>query len=63
MFSYIPFSFVTDFSGGVKLSRGKTKLAGVSLERLEDRKQLLSSFDQFRREADASRLRGWWWFQ
>ncbi|MEH2501552.1 hypothetical protein V1290_000363 [Bradyrhizobium sp. AZCC 1578] len=31
MFSYLPFAFVTDFSGGVKLSRGSTKLAGVSL--------------------------------
>jgi hypothetical protein len=31
MFSYFPFSFITDFSGGVKLSRGSTKLAGVSL--------------------------------
>lgn len=30
------------------------KLAGVTLERLQDRKQLLVSFDRFRRDADAS---------
>lgn len=32
LFVYLPFfSFIADFSGGVKLSRGSTKLAGVQL--------------------------------
>ena len=37
---------------------GKTDLAlnGVTLERLEDRKKLLASFDQFRRDTDTSGL-------
>jgi hypothetical protein len=34
--------------------KGDMVLKNVSLERLRDRKSLLSSFDQFRREADAS---------
>ncbi|WP_425619239.1 DUF1501 domain-containing protein [Anatilimnocola sp. NA78] len=34
--------------------RGDLTLNGISVDRLQDRRQLLSSFDQFRREADNS---------
>lgn len=34
--------------------KGDMVLNGITLDRLSDRKQLLSSFDQFRRETDAS---------
>ncbi|MEP6733162.1 MAG: DUF6603 domain-containing protein [bacterium] len=32
LFVFLPFSFVTDFSGGVKLRRGSSNIAGVHLE-------------------------------
>ncbi len=49
LFVYLPFfSFVTDFTGGVKLSRGSTKLAGVQLD------ATLSGISPFRAKGSAS---------
>jgi hypothetical protein len=49
LFVYLPFfSFVTDFSGGVKLSRGSTKIAGIQLD------ATLSGVSPFRAKGSAS---------
>jgi hypothetical protein len=49
LFVYLPFfSFVTDFSGGVKLSRGSTKIAGIQLD------ATLSGVAPFRAKGSAS---------
>ena len=49
-----PFQLVGGKDGTQSESIDNMTLNGLSLERLQDRRQLLNSFDQFRRAADAS---------
>lgn len=51
---YSPFQLVGGKDGSQSQSVDNMNLQGISLERLNNRRQLLSSFDRFRRAADAS---------